>query len=68
MTKAEFRNARIALGMTQETFGAFLGLGKRQVQNIEWGVVPVRKPYADLIRMKLENAPGVPPAESGETK
>jgi DNA-binding transcriptional regulator YiaG len=67
MNNADFRKARKDLRMTQAQLGEFLGISKRQVQNIEWGASPVHKAYADLMRLTLEaNAPGVPPAENGD--
>jgi DNA-binding XRE family transcriptional regulator len=67
MTPAKLIATRKALGLTQTEMGKRLGLSKRQMIRMETGQTPIRATYSELVRY-IENAPGVPPAESGETK
>lgn len=66
MRPAEFRTARLKLGLTQSQAGEALGLSKRQVMRMENGHTPIRAAYAKLITI-IEPPPDHGP-QSKETK
>ena len=49
MTPLQFREARLAFGLTQSAWGLVLGVGREHVAKIETGRAPVSKTLALLV-------------------
>lgn len=49
MTPLQFREARLAFGLTQSEWGLLLGVGREHVAKIEAGRAPVSKTLALLV-------------------
>ena len=63
LTGAEFRFLRRELDFSQNMMGELLGIGARQIRNIERGADPVGEPYNKLIR-HMYRAARIDPNES----
>ena len=55
MTHEQFKQARQALGLSQEAMGDVLGLTSRQIRRYEVGEYPVPKTVALVVQSMMEN-------------
>jgi DNA-binding transcriptional regulator YiaG len=54
MTPEQFKGRRLALGLTQDTLGAFLNISTRQVRRYETGESVIPGPLAILIDILID--------------
>jgi transcriptional regulator with XRE-family HTH domain len=65
MDPADFKAARLKLGLTQAQIGKRLGIGERQIRRMENGREPIRDLYAEVIESE---AGAIQPQSKGPTK